>query len=58
MKKKPLIDWEMTVDFYAIELKVKARTKVEARKKAMAKLEKVNLKKHINKNCTFLDKAF
>jgi hypothetical protein len=56
-KKKPMVKWKLDVDFYSFDIEVRARTKGEARKKAMAKLKKTNVAKYINKNCTYLDKV-
>lgn len=57
-KIKPIIDWEMDFGFYSHSIKVKARTKGEARKKAIEKLQKMSVKKLICPNTTFIDKAY
>ncbi len=58
-KKKlaPIVDWEFDAGFYSYSLKVKARTKGEARKKAMDKLRKVPLSKLLCPNTTYLGKT-
>lgn len=56
-KKLPKIqDWKMYFGFYSCDIKVKARTKGEARKKSIEKLQKMSVKKLINPKSTFLDK--
>lgn len=55
-KKKALIDWRYDAGFYSYEIRVKARTKGEARKKALEKLNKTDVKKFINKHTTYLEK--
>jgi hypothetical protein len=54
-KKKPLKRWRLDAGFVSYEVTVTARTKGEARKKAMAKLARVPIKKLICKHTTFLD---
>lgn len=57
-KKKlpPLVNWTLDCGFWSYEITVKARTKGEARKKAMARLKKTPATKFLNKQTTFLDK--
>lgn len=55
-KKQPVKEYVLDVTFYAVVIKVKARTASEARKKAMIKLKKKSPTSFINRNCTFLDK--
>lgn len=59
-KKKlpPVQDWTLNAGFYSVEVNVKARTKGEARKKAMEKLNKMPVQKFICKNTTYLDKRY
>lgn len=50
-------EWEMDAGFYSYTVKVKARTKGEARKKCIEKLSKVPIRKLLCPNTTYLDKA-
>jgi len=48
-------DYRMTISFNTIDVFVKAKNKKEARQKAIAKLEKKNIKALIDKSNTFLE---
>lgn len=55
--KKPAVkDWILDAGFYSYEIRVTARTKGEARRKAMAKLKRTPVTKYLNRHTTFLDK--
>jgi hypothetical protein len=59
-KKKlpPVVSWDMDFGFDSYLVRVKARTKREARKKAIAKLKRTPVTKFISKHTTFLDKSY
>ena len=55
-KSKQSVNWVFDAGFWSQRIMVKAKTKGEARKKAMAKLSRMPISRMINKNTTFLDK--
>jgi len=56
--KPPVTDWTFDVSFWTAEIHVKARTKGEARKRAMAKLKKQSVTKYINRKQSYVDKRY
>lgn len=51
-----LKEYRASFDLYGIDFKIKANNKPEAKRKALEKLNKLNLKKFINKNCSYIEK--
>lgn len=56
-KVKKMQDWEMHVQFNAIHLTTKARTKGEARRKMKKKLRNKDIVSLIDNQNSYLDKA-
>lgn len=57
-KVKPVVTWSCDVQCYGYEMKVRARTQREARKKMWEKCKKIPLMRAVNKKNSYVDKLW